>query len=58
MQCAAAVDNLAGYFFKHMPGSETPTPAAAVSTRAGCHVWQSCGWKEGLLAVVPARLLA
>lgn len=30
-QCAAAVDNLAGYYFKHMPGSESPTPAAAVS---------------------------
>ncbi|KAI3436525.1 hypothetical protein D9Q98_005942 [Chlorella vulgaris] len=28
-QCAAAVDNLAGYYFKHMPGSESPTPAAA-----------------------------
>ncbi|GAB4820934.1 hypothetical protein N2152v2_007980 [Parachlorella kessleri] len=28
-QCAAAIDNLAGYYFKHMPGSETPTPAAA-----------------------------
>jgi hypothetical protein len=34
MQCAAAVDNLAGYYFKHMPGSESPTPAAAVSERA------------------------
>ncbi|PSC72660.1 exportin-7 isoform X2 isoform A [Micractinium conductrix] len=28
-QCAAAVDNLAGYYFKHQPGSESPTPAAA-----------------------------
>jgi hypothetical protein len=33
VQCAAAVDNLAGYYFKHMPGSESPTPAAAVSGR-------------------------
>jgi len=28
-QCAAAADNLAGYYFKHMPGSDNPTPAAA-----------------------------
>jgi exportin-7 len=27
-QCAAAADNLAGYYFKHMPGSDNPTPAA------------------------------
>lgn len=33
-QCAAGLDNLAGYFFKHMPGSEAPTPAAAVSSAA------------------------
>jgi hypothetical protein len=34
-QCAAAVDNLAGYFFKHMPTSEAPTPAAAVRPARG-----------------------
>lgn len=33
LQCAAAVDNLVGYYFKHQPGSEAPTPAAAVSAR-------------------------
>lgn len=30
LQCAAAVDNLAGYYFKHQPSSESPTSAAAV----------------------------
>lgn len=28
-QCAAAIDNLAGYYFRHQPGSEAPTAAAA-----------------------------
>ncbi len=34
LQCAAAVDNLAGYYFKHMPGTETPAAAAAVRPMA------------------------
>lgn len=28
-QCAAAVDNLAGFYFRHMPSGEEPTPAGA-----------------------------
>ncbi|KAL4457497.1 hypothetical protein ABPG75_012362 [Micractinium tetrahymenae] len=36
-QCAAAVDNLAGYYFKHMPSSDSPTPAA---TAIGEHLRQ------------------
>lgn len=28
-QCAAALDNLAGFFFRHMPSGEDPTPAGA-----------------------------
>ncbi|KAL4534670.1 hypothetical protein Ndes2526A_g05549 [Nannochloris sp. 'desiccata'] len=28
-QCAAALDNLAGYYFRHMPSGEEPTPAGA-----------------------------
>lgn len=35
VQCAAAVDNLAGYYFKHMPSSDSPTSAAAVSAWVG-----------------------
>ena len=28
-QCAAALDNLAGYYFRHMPGGEEPNAAGA-----------------------------
>lgn len=43
VQCAAAVDNLAGYFFKHQPGSESPTPAAAVSAWRFIFGWHVSG---------------
>ena len=29
-QCATAVDNLAGYYFKAIQGTEAPTPAVQV----------------------------